>query len=166
MDLRRLERALTQPMSYSPTAASPSKRTYTVNGSSGTAYAVTIGLRSRCSCPDEGAHRRKARCKHQLLVLLKDLGVGIRNPILISTQCSVTQLNQLFDNTEHPVETGLGACRRGECSVCLVEGDLGASCSVCCNAFHDACIVQWRRVCSSQGIEPTCPLCRRADSFQ
>ena len=149
----RIERALSQQMSYEKKMVTNLTRFYTVKGSSGILYDVSIGQKTSCSCPDFTNNRN--RCKHQILCLLADFNIGIHNDILHSTSLRIS-LQDLEDS--NPV-----AMEGDECPICFdVINRIYNShtCKQCHKSFHKLCIERWVCLSTLSGGSSTCPMCR------
>jgi Ring finger domain/SWIM zinc finger len=67
---------------------------FTVLGSTGNVYTVSLGLLPTCTCPDFS--RRQDTCKHIMFVLLKVAGLGLDNPLAYQKAYISTELKELF----------------------------------------------------------------------
>jgi len=148
----RIERALSQQMSYTKKYETNKMRYYIVKGSSGRMYDVSIGEKTSCTCPDFS--NNKNRCKHQILCLLGDFNISINNVILHSDRLSI-ELTDLMDLTSH--------FEGDECPICLDNigiNDRSWNCNQCQKYFHKFCIDRWLSLSMISTKRSTCPMCR------
>lgn len=144
----RIERALHEKMTYELIEDIDGEKIYTVRGSRGIDYTVNIGEDPRCTCPDYVL--RGGRCKHQILVLIKDLNYAITDPILNSSST--------FDDNLKYESNALK-----ECAICLDDIILNAKiwkCGICSNIIHTECVKKWSAICERHNMRKSCPLCR------
>lgn len=99
----RLQRAATQRLYLVQQSEIPTDDTedvasvvdFTVLGSTGNVYTVSLGLVPSCTCPD--FYKRQDLCKHIMFVLLKVVGLDFRtNPLAYQKAYVVSELKQLF----------------------------------------------------------------------
>lgn len=88
-----------QPLPYSTPGTS---FVYSVLGSTGNMYRVTISHRPSCNCPDS---LRGHRCKHVVFVLLKFLKVPSNHPLLWQASYMTHELQYIFDHAPDPVRS-------------------------------------------------------------
>ncbi|GAA6063387.1 hypothetical protein JCM10212_001486 [Sporobolomyces blumeae] len=74
---------------------SPVTETFSVLGSTGNVYTVSIGHRPSCDCPDG---RKGNQCKHVLFVLLKVLQVPESNNLWYQSALLTSELEAIFAN--------------------------------------------------------------------
>ena len=142
----RIERAMNETMTYDRVSVIENEKIYKVVGSRGIEYIVTISEKSRCSCPDFSL--RGGRCKHQILIMIKDLNYAITDPIFGEKAKS----NQRYDSNIQK-----------ECSICLdciQFDDFIWNCKTCSNILHIECIRKWTSMCDRHNMRNSCPLCR------
>ena len=150
---RRIERALSQRMSYVKIYETDKNRYYTVKGNSGHIYHVNIGEQTSCSCPDFVNNRN--RCKHQILCFIHDFNIGINNSILHDDRLSII-LSELEEFNFQCIEGD-------ECPICfdiISKNDLLWNCKQCRKVFHKLCIERWLSLSMISCTRSTCPMCR------
>lgn len=157
--LDRLGRAQTQRLylvqqSAIPEGGGAGAVDFTVLGSTGNVYTVTLSRVPGCNCPDH--QKRQDLCKHLLFVLLKVVGLDISDPLSFQKAYLTSELERLFEKLrarrvggtvlanervraavaagEPPVpEEGGGSNRRRS-----LEDDGGADCPICFDALTGA----------------------------
>lgn len=175
MDSARFERAITQRICViDQTIVSETHRQYTLRGTTGNVYKVSIsGDGCECSCPDsaKGEHT----CKHILNVLYKVLKVDmfeIQN--VLSSGVDENVAAYIFARAPRAVEalqtqhqdrsrTSSQVTRKpveGECVICFEtfkpRQQLTWCQTQCGYNFHKQCLRQW----SDAASKLTCPCCR------
>lgn len=98
---QRIERALTQRLYLIKTSEQTTCHmhggpsiTFSVLGSTGNVYEVTLSKVPDCSCPD---HRKGNLCKHLLFVALKVVGLPSSSPLVYQSAYLTEELEQIFD---------------------------------------------------------------------
>lgn len=156
-------------------------RSFTVLGSTGNVYTVTIDAMADCTCPDAA---KGNVCKHVLFVMLRVLRVDPSSPLIYQQALLSHERTEVFALAPHPVADSLACAsvqrayaaavdsskvapgaleHRGSaedsCSICFEAfgKEQLQICQSCSNAVHEECFVRWTRV---RGGVRTCPLCR------
>ncbi|KAG5721385.1 Mitogen-activated protein kinase kinase kinase 1 [Termitomyces sp. T112] len=166
------------------------KETFSVLGSTGNVYTVTIDHQPRCNCPDalKGNH-----CKHILFIFLKVLQVAQDSGVWYQKALLTTELEKTF--AEAPLapnalansrireaharakgkaittpDTDSSSKKRipgpdDDCPICYegmhgVNENLLTFCEGCGNALHKQCFEQWRITSKNSGKQLSCVFCR------
>lgn len=154
--LHRLQRALSQNIEYNYVKYDPTENceTYSVVGTRGDDYTVSINRESTlsCTCPDHMI--RNKLCKHLLKILIKEYSLNIH------------QLSNLDRNIHGGINETFAEASfehdECDCPICLSKIERPEYfCHFCRNSFHTSCISEWWQVLQRQNLRPTCPLCRR-----
>ncbi|KAJ8594642.1 hypothetical protein M405DRAFT_470179 [Rhizopogon salebrosus TDB-379] len=146
---------------------------FSVLGSTGNVYTVTIDKTPSCNCPDasKGNH-----CKHILFIFLKVLQVSQSSGLWYQKALLTSELQELFAHAPpapnsvvnqrvqdaYARATGRVPGPEDDCPICY-EGMHGANentliwCETCGNAVHKECFTQWTKSC---GHHITCVFCR------
>lgn len=162
---------------------------FSVLGSTGNVYTVTIDKTPRCNCPDalKGNH-----CKHILFILIKVLQVSQVSGVWYQKALLTTELETIFaeaplapnDVTNSRIreahDRALGRStavtpavqnkkripgKDDDCPICY-DGMHGVAetalvfCEECGNALHKECFGQWRTTSVNSGKELNCVWCR------
>jgi len=189
----RLERAKSQRLylvqqSEIPESAQDGRTVdFTVLGSTGNLYTVTLGLVPSCNCPDH--QKRQDLCKHMLFVALKVIGLDISDPLSYQKAYITSELDELFQKlrtrrvggtvlanervraavaggTSPPEESTKRRTLEAGDSDCPICFDDLSSCpetqltfcrTSCGFNFHADCIRRWLSTGQNRG----CPNCRQ-----
>jgi hypothetical protein len=156
---------------------------FSVLGSTGNVYDVTLGKLVSCSCPDFRI-RRNDICKHVMFVTLKVVGLEPDDPLAFQKAYIQSELDEILDKLKHrraggsfeanaQVQASYKAIKEGssesmppakslhddvDCPICfdtLLQG-ARTHCWVCRTNFHADCIQRWST------LNKTCPNCRSA----
>ncbi|KAF8958058.1 hypothetical protein BDZ97DRAFT_1843889 [Flammula alnicola] len=157
------------------------KEEFSVLGSTGNVYTVTIDRKPRCNCPDacKGNH-----CKHILFIFLKVLQVTRQSGHWYQKALLTSELQEIFAEaplapnsmahahaTTSTVQATSNKNKRipgpdDDCPVCYdgMHGVAEASlvfCEDCGNALHKECFGHvWQRTAASTSKDLTCVWCR------
>jgi hypothetical protein len=150
----RLARALSQRLFLiSQAQTSDVERSYSVLGSTGNVYRVTIGSRNSCTCPDAS---RGNLCKHVLFVLVRVLKIPADNPLSHQRIFSEDERRDIFLLAPPPPAQVL-AEQRVRQELAKLEGrpdDAAAAVAAAAPAAPEAKRVEQR---PTAGLE--CPVC-------
>ena len=80
-------------------ASEDSSVDFTVLGSTGNVYTVTLGHVPSCNCPDH--RKRQDLCKHILFVSLKVIGLSSSDPLSYQKAYVTSELETLFEKLRH-----------------------------------------------------------------
>lgn len=162
----RLRRALAPGMRWTQEPADradplAAQAVFTVtNHASGAAYTVTVGPHHdiACTCPD--AQFRRRRCKHQLLCLVRGLGLGPADP-------------RLWERCPDLGQPASCVIADGACALCHQslagprkrkrgEHPLGevSVCTHCSTRYHHRCMDTWREHSGAM----SCPFCQHPET--
>ncbi|GKY94718.1 hypothetical protein MPSEU_000437300 [Mayamaea pseudoterrestris] len=92
----RIHRGVTQRLYLiERTEEGPDEMVFSVLGSTGNVYQVTLTHIPTCTCPD--FMRKQDVCKHMIFVLTKVVGLGVENRLVYQRAFVTTELEELFD---------------------------------------------------------------------
>ena len=101
----RIERAISQRLflvKTSETTTCPTNGgpliTFTILGSTGNVYEVTLSKVPHCSCPD---HRKGNLCKHLLFVMLKVVGLSASSPLVYQSAYLTNELDEIMEKVQN-----------------------------------------------------------------
>ncbi|KAF8248331.1 hypothetical protein K440DRAFT_583555 [Wilcoxina mikolae CBS 423.85] len=164
----RLHRALSQRLIVlsrtGPPTSSPPTETFTIAGSTGNVYTISIGPIPSCDCPDGGNGRNT--CKHILYILSKVLKA--REGLVYQAGLLNSELSEIFTGAPRGEEKGKGEGGRkplgqDDCPICYSgfregEGEEVTWCKAMCGTnVHKGCFDEWRRMVKGA---VTCVMCR------
>ncbi|KAK6537993.1 hypothetical protein TWF694_010886 [Orbilia ellipsospora] len=143
------------------------KEVFTVAGSTGNLYTVTLKNVPTCNCPDG---KKNGTCKHILFVMLKV--VRARYALTYQMALLNSEIKEIFEKSPIPLDTdgGLISEKRkrkpldqDECPICYEPFEESDSkilfCAAQCGSnIHGECFRQW--AASRGGAQVTCVMCR------
>ncbi|CEO95721.1 hypothetical protein PBRA_004434, partial [Plasmodiophora brassicae] len=184
----RIERTLTQRMFLIARERKPDNalsESFSVLGSIGNVYTVTIDATPTCTCPDA---LKGNLCKHILFVKLKVLRIDPSSELIYAKQLTDDELRFAFSNAcpdpsavaSRHVRKKFKAVMSGTvedeprgrrlptnddcCPICYecmsTNEDLVYCPSGCHRPIHALCFGQWRSACINRGNPVTCVYCR------
>ncbi|KAF3926325.1 hypothetical protein AA313_de0201325 [Arthrobotrys entomopaga] len=143
------------------------REVFTVAGSTGNLYTVTLQNIPTCNCPDG---KKNGTCKHILFVMLKV--VRARYNLTYQMALLNSEIKEIFENSPIPVDTEGGSTGdkrkrkpldQDECPICYEPFEESDSkilfCAAQCGSnIHGECFRQW--AASRGGAQVTCVMCR------
>jgi SWIM zinc finger len=125
---------------------------FAIAGSTGNLYAITLGNRVKCNCPDFS--KRNDVCKHIMYTLVKVCGIDRSSKLVYQKGLLSTELAEIHSSLKRKLkktESSAGAvisgtkvatktklkCRECQCSI---HRNQVVVCPACSKAYHGACI--------------------------
>jgi hypothetical protein len=164
-------------------------RVYTVLGSTGNVYDVTVQKFPNCTCPDA---ERGNLCKHILFVFLKVLRLDRHSPLIYQTALLQSELQDMFEaadrhaaqraavmaseNTIRAYKATMGVQDDKEekgkeeeeaATAAPVQIEEGTECPICYEDIKpdgseplEDCFLRWSQQSRQKGLQITCVFCR------
>lgn len=144
---------------------------FTVAGTTGNVYNVTISPTPYCSCPDRGA---RITCKHILYIMMKVLRAP---PNLVYQMGLLTsELEEIFEKASCAHRIGGGedsedkrrkVLYEDDCPICYcpfseqdIKGQILWCKGQCGTNVHKSCFLKWKTSTMAMGKRLTCVMCR------